>query len=309
MAIHTLENGQLKVVINETGGTIDAFTYSNQSPFDILRPRLVDSTNFAGNSSSFPMLPMVNRIRGNQFTWQDRHIILPVNEAIDADFFLHGNGWLTQWRCKTPPLTASTRSLSTNTMLPHEPSLTLTMQSHIPDVCRYTAEQYFQLTHSGLTITLRLTNTGQQPFPFGLGFHPFFHCLPDTLVQFSAEGMWLEGTDYLPTDYMTPIPDAFNFSHQKPIPSMWMNNGYKVHEGGIKIRLQHPNGLSIQMVSPCQYLQAYKPEGDSDFLCLEPQSQHVNAHHCAHHDSLTILKPDESMSITMSITIQLTATD
>ncbi|EAS43158.1 aldose 1-epimerase [Photobacterium profundum] len=294
MAIHTLENGRLKVVINEMGGVIDVFTYGDERPFDILRPRIHDGTNFAGNSSLFPMLPMVNRIRDNQFDWQGRRVVLPINESVDSHFFLHGNGWLTQWQCQA------------NAECEHT-VLKLAMASDIEGVCHYEAEQTYKLDGDRLTITLCLTNIGDEVFPFGIGFHPFFHCLPDTLIKFSAQGIWLEDVHYLPTDFMEHIPDVFNFGQGKTIPTVWINNGYYLAEDGVNIILKHPNRVAVVVTSPCRYLQVYKPTGYSDFLCLEPQSQSVNSHKTLYLDdssnSLSILAPHHSMHIVMTIKV------
>lgn len=292
MAIHTLENSKLKVIINEMGGVIDAFTYRGEQPFEILRPRIKDGSNFAGNSGLFPMLPVVNRIRNNQFYWQGRHIVLPIHDGIDQEYFLHGDGWLTQWEY----------NIETNET--GAQPLILTTKSKISGVCDYTAEQKYTLEDDRLILTLSLRNTGQEVFPFGIGFHPFFHCLPETLVKFHAQGMWFEDIHYLPTNYVRQIPELFSFTEEKLIPSMWINNGFHLSEDGINIKLNHQNGLTVSIMSSCRYLQVYKPEGLTNFLCLEPQSQHVDAHNSPHYDSLTILEPQESMVITMSIIVQ-----
>ncbi|WDZ74451.1 hypothetical protein PWW31_19310 [Vibrio harveyi] len=76
MATHTLNNGKLKLVVNETGGCVDSFQYINGFTFDVLRARVNTSNGFAGDSSMFPMLPMANRIRGNQFVWRGHKVVL-----------------------------------------------------------------------------------------------------------------------------------------------------------------------------------------------------------------------------------------
>ncbi len=293
MAIHTLENGKLKVAINDMGGVVDTFTHGNEHSFDILRPRIHDGTNFAGNSSLFPMLPMVNRIRDNQFDWQGRRVVLPINESVDPNFFLHGDGWLTQWQVQ-----ASTECEHT--------ALKLAMASDIKGVCHYEAEQTYKLEEDRLTIALCLTNVGDEIFPFGMGFHPFFHCFPNTLVQFSAKGMWFEDVHYLPTDFVEHIPEIFNFELGKVMPTTWINNGYYLAEDGVNITLKHPNRVAVVVTSPCRYLQVYKPSGHSDFLCLEPQNQSVNSHETLSEDcnNLTILAPQHSMRISMTIEIR-----
>lgn len=299
MAIHILKNGLLKVVINDEGGTIDAMTYGDKTPFNILRPRVEDGTCFAGNSSLFPMVPLVNRISNNQFWWENRLIKLPINKFVDANYFLHGDGWLTKWEKRELQ-----KEVSEGEVLPLDQSeLYLSMHSNIEGICAYKAEQHYILEKNKLTIIMCLTNIGSVPFPFGMGFHPFFHCLPDTLVQFKATGFWLEDDNYLPTKYDTNIPDDFSFEKKKKVPEQWINNGYRMDDNGIDITLHHQDALTILVRSNCHFLQVYKPKGISNFICLEPQSQFVNAHNSPCHDSLTVLQYQESISILMSISV------
>ncbi|MGR5179261.1 aldose 1-epimerase [Vibrio parahaemolyticus] len=301
MATHTLENDKLKVVINELGGVIDAFQYGREHPLDILRPRTEFGVSSTGEASMFPMVPMVNRIRGNRFEWLGRQVVLPINQQVDQDFFLHGDGWLSRWQlCQQNS---------------KEGWLEIAMTSDIEGVCHYQAKQGYQLQQDSLTITMTLTNFGEEAFPFGAGFHPFFHCLPDTQVHFSALELWLEDAHHLPTEHTTAIPAVFNFEQEKALPKAWINNGYQMDKSGVNATLKHSNGLLITLTSPCRYLQVYKPEGNSNFLCLEPQSQAVNAHaflpplplsngNSIQEDlGLTILAPYQSMQITMTINV------
>ncbi|MEZ9026131.1 aldose 1-epimerase [Vibrio cyclitrophicus] len=309
MAIHTLENDTLKLIINELGGVIDAFQYTHNNKcnqgeehaFNILRPRTKLSENNAGEASMFPMVPMVNRIRGNSFEWLGHQITLPIHSQIDPDFFLHGDGWLTHWQlCRQNQ---------------QELWLELAMTSDIKGVCHYQAKQRFQLEQDSLIVTMTVTNLSEEAFPFGAGFHPFFHCLPDTRVQFPALGWWREDATYLPIDYTSVIPPIYSFERAKPIPKIWLNNGYRLDKSGVKATLKHGNGLLVTLISPCNYLQVYKPIGPASFLCLEPQSQAVNAHACLSsfrtsndnsiHESLglTILTIHQSMQLTMTIKI------
>ncbi|EMK3396588.1 aldose 1-epimerase [Vibrio parahaemolyticus] len=299
MATHTLKNDMFNLVINERGGCIDCFQYRGKKPFDILRLRTELGNGSAGESGMFPMIPLVNRVRANHFNWRGKQVVLPINPQVDKGFFLHGDGWLSQWKLSQENQT--------------DGWIELELASSIDGVCHYYAVQRFHLIQNRLVVTMTLANQGTEDFPFGLGFHPFFSCLPDTKVTFPAFGVWLEDHCYLPCSYTTNIPPVFNFNKSKRIPEDWINNGYSMGEPGVVATIQHSNGLVITLTSPCEYLQVFKPKGQSNFLCLEPQSQAVDAHSylpTSSDDSATsnmglvVLSPNQSMQIQMSIQVR-----
>ena len=288
MATHTLNNGKLKLVVNEAGGCVDSFQYINGFTFDVLRARVNTSNGFAGDSSMFPMLPMANRIRGNQFVWRGNKVVLPVSRAIDDMFFLHGNGWISDWGLLTKNA--------------GDDFLELELTSSIDGVCEYHAKQSYQLCDDALIVTMVLTNLGDDAFPFGAGFHPFFSVQQDTLLEFPATGFWFEDKQNLPDRFVRHIPSDYNFNSEKTVPDLWINNGYQMSDSGVMASLRHKNGVSVLVSSPCRYLQVYKPSGESNFLCLEPQSHYVDAHNFGC-ESLSVLSQQESMQISMCIRI------
>jgi aldose 1-epimerase len=147
-----------------------------------------------------------------------------------------------------------------------------------------------------------LTNLGDDAFPFGAGFHPFFSVQQDTLVEFPAIGFWFEDKQNLPDRFVRQIPSDYNFNSEKTVPDLWINNGYQMSDSGVRAMLRHKNGVSVLVSSPCRYLQVYKPSGESNFLCLEPQSHYVDAHNFGC-ESLSVLSPQESMQISMCIRV------
>ena len=63
----------------------------------------------------------------------------------------------------------------------------------------FRATQWFGLAaHEGgatLTVKLALVNTGDAPFPFGLGLHPFFPRTAATELDFDVDGVWENDAD------------------------------------------------------------------------------------------------------------------
>ncbi|WPC76219.1 aldose epimerase family protein [Vibrio porteresiae] len=280
---HKIENAYFRLIVSESGGAVSNLVYLPKN-FDVLRQS--SDLSFAGESGLFPMLPMVNRIRGNSFVWRNRKIRLPLHKYND-NFFIHGDGWLNSWHSE---------NVSDNK------KIILTSTSCIESVCSYSAMLCYTLESNRLSITLKIKNDGNEAFPFGAGFHPFFTTMSNSKLSFKADGIWLEDKNNLPTDFMHQIPESFKFEDLKNIPDIWINNGYKLADG-CNLFLEHANGININVKSPCHYLQVYKPQGDSSFICLEPQSQYVDAHNSSTFESLTILEPNQVMEIKMEIIV------
>ncbi len=281
---HTIENDYLRLTVSENGGAVSNLVYLPKE-FNVLRPS--SDLSFAGESGLFPMLPMANRISGNRFDWHGKSVNLPLHNYNDT-FFIHGDGWLNSWRREYE--------------LDNEQKIKLSSTSCIEGVCSYSAILCYALDANRLSITLKIINEGKEAFPFGAGFHPFFTIGDSSKLAFNAMGMWLEDENNLPTDYLSQIPEPFNFSELKSIPNMWINNGYRLVDS-CQFTLEHPNSVSINVTSPCQYLQVYKPQGVSSFICLEPQSHYVDAHSCASLESLTILEPYQFMEVRMVMSV------
>ena len=233
------------------------------------------------------MLPMANRISNNCFRWQGDTINLPLHQH-DKTFFLHGDGWINTWQ--------------RDSQKGNNQQIILHSSSKIDGVCDYSASLIYTLIENCLLLSLQIKNEGKHCFPFGAGFHPFFNLIENSKLAFDAQGMWLEDENYLPTDYLDEIPESFNFHQFRNIPKNWINSGYKLRNL-CKVTLKHPNAIKVILNSPCHYLQVYKPEGNSSYICLEPQSHFVDAHNSPGLESLTILEAGQSMEIEMTILV------
>lgn len=281
-AIHTLENQWLSLAVSEHGASITRLVFRPLN-FPILRSS--SDSEDVSMAGMFPLLPFVNRIAGNRFIWQGKEIVFPITQA-DEPYFLHGDGWLNQWQLRP--------------MYSNAAQLCLHSESELAGTYHYEAQLIFFLEKDVLGISLQLTNKGRSRYPFGLGLHPFFQLLPTTQVHFAAEQIWFEDDHHISISPATDIPKHLSFSHPRTIPDDWLNYCYYSPQS-VTATLDHPNGMTVKLTCDTHYLQIYKPQGQSDFLCLEPQSQFGNAHHDPNFASLNVLEPGQSMTLNAQI--------
>jgi aldose 1-epimerase len=281
MTIHTLQHGALCLVVSEQCGAIEGF-WHHDTP--LLRPG--KQSGVAVESSCFPLVPFGNRINGNAFTWEGKTYTLAPNVAWDSHY-LHGDGWLNHWTCEQNSADALTLGYK-----------------HTHGVYFYFAQQRFTLNASSLSVTLTVTNEGDETLPFGLGWHPYFPLTDATRLQAKASGYWLEREQWLAGEYQGTLPDLLDFNQVNALPRQWVNNGFACWNGEALIRqAQYELRMTTEPPAPCYFVFVSDPEFDKgyafDFFCIEPMSHAPDDHHRLHGGNLTALKPGESLSQTM----------
>ncbi|WP_413722530.1 aldose 1-epimerase [Sodalis sp. RH24] len=275
----TLSNEALVLRCRAQGGAV--LSLATRSGIAILRPAR-DPLAPPGECTLFPMLPLANRVEGNAFNWRGRTITFP-RSPWDERFFLHGDGWLSAWTVADSAPDAVAFSLSR----------TLT------DICRYRAQLSYQLRDHALLATLSITNTDAQPFPFGLGFHPFFCKTPAMTLWFQARGYWPERAHHLPADWREEVPSGWDFATPRLPGAGWMNNAFSGWTGRAVLH-DAGSGATVTLDSATDILMVYQPQ-NSDFICLEPQTHPVNAHNQPGMPGLAVLAPGGTLRLAMRI--------
>lgn len=287
MKVHSINNERIILSVCEEGASILELSYINAAgrKINILRPYpdepLAPRDFNPLLSGMFPMVPFVNRIKGNAFPLCGKIIQLPTHH-LDKHFYLHGDGWINEWEI--------TKS---------EHALCCYVESEIEGTCHYSAKQDIVLLDNEIIITLTVKNLGEQAFPYGIGLHPYFKYENDSLVSFEPNGVWLEQHDHLPGDFLQTIPEYLSF-HNKKAPNNWLNNCYSFKDD-VNVNIIHGNGIEVSLASDSKYMMIFRPSCEDDFICFEPQTQMLDAHNDVNHASLTLLEQNEELSLSLSI--------
>lgn len=278
VGIINLENAHLRMRVSPQGGTILSLD-SLSCGLPVLRS---GEGRSPGDCGLFPMLPVANRVAGNAFRLQGREVQLPSSLA-DSHFFLHGDGWLTRW----------------DILERAEDYCLLQMRQRHPCGFDYCAELRYALRGSTLEITLNLTHLGDDPMLYGGGIHPFFALTPQSQIDFSASGYWPEGEQHLPCDWTDILPPEADFHFPQFGKDEWLNVGYSGWSG--VARLRHPT-MTVTLSAPTPWLMLFRMAGEP-FVCLEPQSHPVNAHHMPGQPGLVMLAKGERWRFTTRIMV------
>lgn len=250
----------------------------------ILRPT-PDAATDPLATACFPLVPYANRIAQGRFDFEGRAVDLGATPGF-APHALHGVGWRRPWR-----VTAWT---------PTSARLALDHAADGDWPWRFVAEQAFDLSDGGLTVTLTLTNADPRPFPAGLGLHPYLHRPLDARLTLRARRVWLTDDVLIPRE-AAPAAALIDWSDGPPVSDApFVDNAYDGWDGAA--RLAYGETDVVLQAPGVTRVHVYAPQG-ADFVCVEPVSHRPDAVHAPPEEEsgLTVLAPGRTMALTMTL--------
>jgi len=249
----------------DLGGSVTRFSLDEH---DILRRAI--STQDARDTSAFPMVPFSGRIANGSFSTNDETVQLAPN-MLPEPHAIHGFGWQTAWNVE--------EQTSDSAILIHNGG---------GDVWpwHYTAKQVFQLTDTGLQLTLSVQNNSETNMPAGLGWHPYFD-RDGAKLSADTTHVWLSGDDMIPTPPVT-IPEDMDLRQPRHVDDLQLDYAFNV--GATVQAFEWQNLKLVQTADPIfQNLIVYVPTGEN-FFCVEPATHAPDAVNAALGDDVTGLK-------------------
>lgn len=246
------------------GGSVTRFSLGEH---DILRRAISDKD--ARDTSAFSMVPFSGRIANGCFSTNDETVQLPPNMPPEPHA-IHGFGWQTAWDVK--------EQTSDSAVLVHRGGKAWPWQ--------YTATQVFQLTATGLQLTLNLQNNSEKNMPAGLGWHPYFNRQNAKLTADTTH-VWLSGDDMIPSPPVI-VPEDMDLRQTRHVDELHLDYAFNV--GATVQTFEWPNLKLVQTADPIfQNLIVYVPKGEN-FFCVEPATHAPDAVNAALGDDVTGLK-------------------
>jgi aldose 1-epimerase len=242
-------------------------------------------------------VPYSNRIRDARLHFRGREYVLERNFG-DHPHAIHGVGWQRAWAV------AEHAANKARLILAHEPRGDDARAWPWP----FQATQAFRLTDVAensalLMATIALRNTGSEPFPFGLGFHPFFPKQASTRLHFAAAGVWRNDRTQLP-QALEAIPDAWRFDPPRPLDAITLDNVFTGWRGAATLADGALASTRIEADRALGFLVVYAPHG-GDFVAVEPVSHETDAFNRsadgASRTGMRVLAPGSAFSCTMRI--------
>jgi aldose 1-epimerase len=254
---------------------------------------LLAGGDFAGQV----LAPWPNRLRDGRYRFGGAEHRTALTEPARHNA-LHGLTAGRTWRCAH----ASSHRL----VLAHD----LAGEEGYPFPLRLEAS--YELVHAGVVATLRATNAGDAPAPFGIGLHPYLRLegvpVDDLLLELPAQTHVPVDERLLPTGDPAPVAGTeLDFRHARAIGPLALDTCFadlaRDAEGSARVVLSAPGGerrLTLWMDERFRFAQVYTGDTLPDLarrrggVAIEPMTCAPDAFNSG--DGLVVLAPGGSFS-------------
>lgn len=245
-----------------------------------------DHSTYKDNYASSVLFPFVNRVKNGKYSFGGVDYQLACND-VALNNALHGLVYDKQF------------TLSDSTATSDSASVTLIYEA-AGDCPGFPFAYRIALTYTVsdeiFSLKVEVTNTGNESFPYGIGWHPYF-LTPDLFnsnLVFECKEQFKVDHQQIP-DGTTPFTEAMPFQ----IGDSKLDDGYILENNQIAINT--PNyKLVIESSSPETYLQVYTPDV-LNVIAVEPQTA---APDCLNNEmGLEILDPGHNTEVCWNLRI------
>lgn len=281
-----LERPGQRAVVTEVGATLRSWqvagrelldTFGVDSPGDMYRGKV--------------LVPWPNRIRDARYVFGgvEHRLAATEPERVTA---LHGLVLWANWR----PLRRGGDRVTLGHVLHPQPGYPFTLGVEVD----------YALEPSGLAATLRATNLGTGPAPFGAGFHPYLSAHVDETVLELPAASWIPVDERgLPCGPPAAVAGTdHDFREARRIGSLALDACFaglaRDGDGRARVRLAGERELTVWMDGGFGYLQAYTADTVPDRtrrrrgIALEPMTCAPDAFNTG--EGLIVLAPGETFS-------------
>jgi aldose 1-epimerase len=255
-------------IVPDVGGAIASFRWRDA---DVLRPTPPEAraARDVRRHACYPLVPYSNRVANATLRHGGRDHALARNFG-DSPHAIHGVGWQRAWT------TLAADAATARIALDHDAGGEGALSWPWP----FRATQAFSLRADarGATLSVRLAieNAGDQAFPFGLGWHPFFPKRRGTTLAFDAAWAWINDATQLPVDRIA-VPERWRFATARALDDTVLDNVFEPSTGAATIAWPDTGvAVTVEADSALDRRVVYVPEG-RDFLAFEPATHMTDA--------------------------------
>ncbi|EGJ10854.1 aldose 1-epimerase [Rubrivivax benzoatilyticus] len=249
-----LRAGELRLALRpDLGGAIAGLWLGELPVLRSTEPAELASSRLA---ACYPLAPYSNRLGYRRLRWHGHDHTTAPNEA-GSPHSLHGIAWQRGWEV----LEADAASATLGLVHPGD--------SHWPFA--FEVRQRFVLEPDALKVSLELRNTGAEPQPVGLGWHPYFPKRARSRLHAEVAQRWDSDPSGLPTRAV-PQPGI-----DADVAHLSFDHCFDGWRGPARIRDEK---LSLRLTSSMSRLVVYTPP-TKPYFCVEPVSHVSNAVHMA----------------------------
>ena len=270
-----------KAVINleHQGGRLQSLVFNNKSIIEDLEQKPYEQS-FAGSI----LFPFANRINGGKYEFQNKNYTLDCNEP-DRSNAIHGLVYNKKFEIK-----------KIKTFEDYAEAILFYEEQNPPKgfPFHYHIELTYKLSNKELSLKVDIKNTGQQAFPFTLGWHPYFYCddFDKSFLSFNSHKVVIMNQNMIALGINErPIENPFSLKDKK-LDDCFVLNGREIEFYTPQYKVE------IQGYPKSNFFQIYTPPAENR-IALEPMTGISDSFN--HKKGLQVLKPGKQKSETWTI--------
>jgi aldose 1-epimerase len=287
--------GDQRAVVTSVGAGLRAYSAGGR---DVVDGYDADRMSPAGHGQL--LIPFPNRVQGGRYDFGGRSHQLALNEP-EAGNAIHG---LTRW-AEWMLVRAEPQTAVLEHVLHPRPGYPFSLALRVE----------YALAAGGLTVSVKATNVGAEPCPYGSGAHPYLTvgtATVDTAVLRVPARTVLHSDDRgIPTGSEPVAGTAYDFRRPRPIGATRLDNAFtdleRDDDGIARVELRHPDGPASAVLwvdASHPYLMVFSgdtlPEPERRrSLAVEPMTCPPNAFRTG--EGVVNLDPDESFTSSWGI--------
>lgn len=304
----TLSNDHWRVRLNpRSGGTVlEGLTRLGDDWVHLLRPTPGDHESSPPDTASYPLIPWSNRIRDGLLVWQGSTHRMRIN--FPDGTAIHGTGMEFPWEVVEVSPTHAVLTLDSREFV------------GVNFPWDFTARLTYTLDGTSWVWGMAVTNVDKEPFPMGVGHHPYFmRHLIDTNGESHGGDVELQThvergydlVDCMPTSGAGDVPQHADFRTSRPLGTEFVDDCFTGRTSDTIATLTYPDALVLEIGADpiLEHLVVYIPNNE-DFLAVEPVSnandgfnlmaQGIDGH------GVVVLAPGETFEASFTLTATAT---
>ncbi len=293
--------GNKAVILPEVGGNLIGLNLGGTEVFH--KVESLEAVKETCTSYGLPILFPPNRIDGGHFTFAGKEYQFVVNEPATGNS-LHGFLQNEPWEIEA----VSDSEDEVKVRLYYNAEKGWAHYDVYP--VTFLAEIFYTLNKDGLSQEVRITNTGDEVMPYGLGWHTAFRITPNTVMNIAVDKRVEMSDRILPTGNLLDLTEEEEFlTRPEGLSPVYQDmDDHFTAQSGVAV-LTHPDeGVKvIYRVDPFyKHWMVWNCNQEGSFICIEPQNWRVNAPNLpipAEESGMGWIEAGETVSVCASVQV------
>ncbi|MDX1829929.1 MAG: aldose 1-epimerase [Lutibacter sp.] len=272
------------------GASIQKLNVKQVTIIDGIHNKTNPLETYKNRYNSSLLFPFPNRIENGKYSFKNEDYQLICNEA-DLNNALHGHVFNKAF------------TIDTITQTENHAKITLSYNYNGNDTgfpFPYQLIVTYTFSENNITIHFNVLNTGKKPFPFGIGWHPYFcyTTLQNCILDFESSEKYLLSDKMIPL-HKIPLKFSVPIKLNKPtLDDCFITKSPKV---SLQTDLYDVT-INYDQTHNQNYLQVYTPENNKS-IAIEPMTCAPNIFNLK--DGLLKLNPNEEFNLNINIAYAL----